>query len=851
MDVNGTRFHLLKGKADWLQYQEEVSSPSMLPHLEWDEQGQSLTLTSLLPLFPARNDRDLLDPSSRRGAAIDRFGNRYWIANDGTGRPASGIFWHPSGADRPSRYWMPADGGAPSRGAFRPLSPSAPRVIELAGMAVTKHHYLVVGNVTQRGLFRFDLAAGGEPLLLLFPEGVPFEPFAITPSPDGGVWVLDRAHRAYWGLDSQFRIVTDPTAPPQGGSAFPGPSRPFHPVGAPAPAPSPHPVPAAFSVDAIDPISIAPLPDGTVLILDTPRGNPGAGPSTSTVHHYRLGRRASPPIPLAADVEVAATGTETTLTHLAVHGYDMVYLPADGTLYVVEGDGKQVIAFGLNLDPSQSPWSPLTVRRTYLPLHFFGRRALVVHEQAVFYDVAAGDPGKDSLVRWVQLQGIDQPRYHPAAAFVLPAFDGKERDCTWDRLCLDACIPAETAVRVYTRAANDANLLQSQAFLPEPDLYLRGSGAEVPYYDPYADLVLGPGSAGTWELLFQEARGRFLQIRVEVSGNGRDTPRLRALRAYYPRFSYPRHYLPAVYLEDAESAGFLERFLSNPEGFFTEIEGKIGNVGVLLDARTAPPDTLDWLASWVGLILDPLWGDIQKRRAAGVPGAAPPDRRRLFIRFAMRLYARRGTPDGVRLALELLLDPCLESTLQRFKNASIIPDQALADELRRLNLPLPTAAMTEEQFEDLLLRYLLAPARPSKVRLVERFLTRGGRALVAGDPTQPDNMPLSGDTIAGAAHRFSVLVPENLPTEEAAMVDRIVSLEKPAHTLHDVRRFWDYFRVGEARLAIDTVLGEDSRFTPIILGRDYLDEGYLSAAFPMDVPDRLISDRDRLGTGPL
>ena len=78
------------------------------------------------------------------------------------------------------------------------------------------------------------------------------------------------------------------------------------------------------------------------------------------------------------------------------------------------------------------------------------------------------------------------------------------------------------------------------------------------------------------------------------------------------------------------------------------------------------------------------------------------------------------------------------------------------------------------------------------------------------------------------------------------MVERVVELEKPAHTAFDVRRYWDYFRVGEVRLGLDTVLGQVGRFIPMILGRDYLAEGYLYPAYPMDVSERWVLDRDAL-----
>jgi hypothetical protein len=82
------------------------------------------------------------------------------------------------------------------------------------------------------------------------------------------------------------------------------------------------------------------------------------------------------------------------------------------------------------------------------------------------------------------------------------------------------------------------------------------------------------------------------------------------------------------------------------------------------------------------------------------------------------------------------------------------------------------------------------------------------------------------------------------------MVSRIVDLEKPAHTNYEVRRYWDYFRVGEARLGFDTILGQDARFLPMVLGQSALLDGYLAYPPPANAPDRVVLDRDRLGTMP-
>jgi hypothetical protein len=512
----------------------------------------------------------------------------------------------------------------------------------------------------------------------------------------------------------------------------------------------------------------------------------------------------------------------------------------------------------------------LALRRDYLPLPYGGGRALVAGAGAVYYDVAGSNPADDRAVRWLKIQPVDQSRYARLATIRLgqpaggeeegePIFDGKERDCLWHRLLLDGCIPPQTAVYVWSRAHDDPVLLPSLPFSREPELYLRGAGAEIPYYDPYAEKTAGgdplPAGAGTWELLLQRARGRYLQLRLELSGNGRTTPQLRALRLYYPRFSYPARYLPAVYHDEEQPGPFLERLLANMEGFFTEVEGKMDRVAALFDPRTAPPEALDWLAGWMGLMLDPIWGQLQRKRAmtGAVPSASPgvsrlADRRRLFIRFARILYERRGTPDGIRFALQLLLEPCLEQLLDGLQRAAVERSHPLRELLAGYGLRPPTPTTSAADYEQLLYDYLLR--RPSRVRLVESFLIRQGRGGVAGLPGSAGTGESGPSAFAAHAHRFTVVIPADLAAEEEAMVGRIVSLEKPAHTHFTLRRYHLGFRLDEARLGLDTTLDQSSRFVPMLIGRDRLAEGYLPASHPFTVAGRFIAGRDRLGRAP-
>lgn len=83
------------------------------------------------------------------------------------------------------------------------------------------------------------------------------------------------------------------------------------------------------------------------------------------------------------------------------------------------------------------------------------------------------------------------------------------------------------------------------------------------------------------------------------------------------------------------------------------------------------------------------------------------------------------------------------------------------------------------------------------------------------------------------------------------MVRRVVDLERPAHTAFTVRRYFDFFRVGEARLGLESALGAESRFAMLMLNRDYLAGAYLPPAAPQDARDRVILDRDWVGALPV
>jgi len=77
-----------------------------------------------------------------------------------------------------------------------------------------------------------------------------------------------------------------------------------------------------------------------------------------------------------------------------------------------------------------------------------------------------------------------------------------------------------------------------------------------------------------------------------------------------------------------------------------------------------------------------------------------------------------------------------------------------------------------------------------------------------------------------------------------SLAQRVVDLERPAHTTYELKFYWAFFRVGEARLGTDSVLDQGSRATqllqPILLGDSYIGNGYLAREVPGDPRSRPI-----------
>lgn len=955
MDVNHTSFHLLIGRRDWTRHVPAVEASSEADVVWNDERGR-VTLRPELFRFSASEAETPLRFENRRGAGQDRYGNGYSIDE-----AATGVMFLPAGMGEAERFWpVPPSCNAPltcgqeppeacgQQATFGPLHPPTPLPpMPLRGLTVTPYHYLVVGVLGPvPGLVIFDLHAGGPPTYLRWPDDLGFHPVDMAPRPGGGLWILDvppEGEARYWALDRYFEVegrqqavrtlvaAREDDFKPVGGDPYQRSERIF---------PGGLSLGLASPLEERHPIAIEALPDDTVLVLE-------GGPEEDyvTVRRYDFGQQLGEAVSLR---ETLAVVLEPGSDLAAWQVHDIAFVPearqargrVQGTLYAVDTEGNQAYAFRLEADDDTLSLRPSS---QYLPLRRFGGKALVAVGQTVYYDL--GD-------RWLPLLAQPRPRYREEGVFFTDPdglFDGGQPDCVWHRLFLDACLPPGAQVRVESRAANDATLLANTPWQQEPRLYLRSDGAEIPYYQPFTSDERKRDGAGTWELLFQQAKGRYLQLRLTLRGTGRNSPRIDALRLYFPRFSYLNEYLPDVYQLDETSASFFDRFLANPEGIFTDLEGKIAEIQILFDTRTIPAEYLDWLACWLGTVLDPAFGEAK---------------RRLFIDHVVALFKQRGTLPGLIRAIRLVLDPCPDDSL--FDDAGIACDLAqsercataasfsrygvrlieqfltrsapgvlfgdpTAETLPRLTTadqpwtPQDGAGLLHSRFQAFLdARYAtdearqavwpgnLADVRLSPVLPADTAQQDDWRAFTASevgftyaevnaDDTpayraflarryaqisalndayqhmevsfatielpEEDDFPADGAwlydwiqfvslalPIQRNAHLFTVLVPTEpgsdleAQAEVLALVARIVEREKPVHTSFEVRPYWALFRVGTARLGLDTLLDEGSRYVALLLGQGFLAEGFLASAHPWKVLDRIVVGRDAPGS---
>jgi phage tail-like protein len=368
--------------------------------------------------------------------------------------------------------------------------------------------------------------------------------------------------------------------------------------------------------------------------------------------------------------------------------------------------------------------------------------------------------GRDGCPPSAPIPPLQQPARERLGQLLTGALDSGQPRCRWHRVRIDADVPVGTSVSVSV-ATSDEEAPVPQGAVPGSSIW-SVFPAGTPHPDDWQDI-----SSGVSDALVVQPPGRYLFVRVRLTGDGSSTPTVRRIRLDFPR-STSLEYLPPVYREDPNAEDFTERFLSRYDASVEQLDDHIRRFPALLDGAGVPDEVLPWLGALLDLALDPGWA------------AA---RRRALLRAAPGLFRKRGTVEGLRDVLRLVFDV----------------DAAIAEG---------------------------APQRPwgaagraslGAVRLFGRARARfklSASALGAaplrsyGDPDR--------DPHAQVAFRFRVLLPPPVaasgPNRARLIRDatRLVDAQKPAHTLATVHMGGRGFLVGVWGSA-----GVDSALVPL------------------------------------
>jgi phage tail-like protein len=339
------------------------------------------------------------------------------------------------------------------------------------------------------------------------------------------------------------------------------------------------------------------------------------------------------------------------------------------------------------------------------------------------------------------------------------AIDSGIPRCRWHRVRWQGSIPAGTTVSISV-STNDK---------PTPAAQGVADGA-------WSAFAPGRPHPSDWQrvdnqrdFLIRQPEGRYLFMRIRMTGDGRQTPCIRRMQVDFPRQT-SLDQLPLVFRDSPEAEDFSERFLALFDSFLDDVDEQIARMPALLDADGAPADVLPWIGNFLDIAMDPAWDAARRRR---------------LLQAAPKLYRMRGTVDGMRAVIRLVFD--VEPVIREAAN------ERAWGALGAIALGGGTRLFGPSQWR----------FRLDRSRLGRAPLRSGGQVEL--------------DPFSSVAYRFDVQVPLRLDAPLRQRVQQLIEAQKPAHT---VARLLDcrgqFLLGGMVSVGIDTTLAP---FEPSVLGK--------------------------------
>ena len=341
--------------------------------------------------------------------------------------------------------------------------------------------------------------------------------------------------------------------------------------------------------------------------------------------------------------------------------------------------------------------------------------------------------------------------------YISKVLDSKQHQCRWHRIALEIEQPEKTRLIVHY-VASDTIIKAEQIASDQWKSFVNNSNNSIN------------------DALFENAIGQYLILKFEFFGDGFHSPGINSVRVYFQRDSYLR-YLPATYQEDARGQDFLERYLSLYESMSLEIDEKVSNITQYFDADVQGKEFLDWLSSWLAILIDENW---------------PESKQRILLKESFELYKCRGTQKTLRRMIEIYTG----------SKVAIV-------EHWRLRPPIILNQMVK-----LGINSFVGPKRTQ--RLIVEETSRIGEFTLDEFEDSPE-APFAKD-----AYDFTVIADTSKLTNasDEKTLRRLIESEKPAHTRYFLRT------TGSAEaalgthslLGVNTILGKGSQ--PMRIGKN-------------------------------
>ncbi|MGI9303098.1 MAG: phage tail protein [Gammaproteobacteria bacterium] len=340
------------------------------------------------------------------------------------------------------------------------------------------------------------------------------------------------------------------------------------------------------------------------------------------------------------------------------------------------------------------------------------------------------------------------------------AIDSGIPRCRWHRVRLEGSVPSSTSLS-FSVSTSEVPTPQAQG-IADGDWSAFAPGRPHP-----ADWQTGTGSP---DFLIRQPPGRYLFVRIRMTGDGVQTPRLQRVRLDFPRQT-SLDQLPLVYRDTPQAEDFGERFLALFDAFLADVDEQIERLPALLDVPGVPDSVLPWLGSFLDIAMDPAWDTARRRR---------------LLQAAPKLYRMRGTVDGMRAAIRLLFD--VDPVIREH-----------ADERPWGSLGSVSLSGGVRLFSPSSWRFRL-----DRSRLGQAPLRSFGQADL--------------DPFSAVAYRFDVIVPLSLDPPTRQRLQQLIDAQKPAHTLARLFDGSGRFALGASvRVGIDTVF---KHFEPSVLSNE-------------------------------